>query len=738
MRGDVWAYVDAEGAEQICDTVTIAGLVHSQTLDDATLVRRADGTSMRFQRLAAIRPLREAVAACAAAGAPLPPVKYAPQLDNIPAANSDSWYYTDDGDRERGPMPLAQMRRLVEEGWVVGPRLIKRGATGEPRDISLWAELSAEAIETAHVEADERGAPEADERAEDEWDWDEADEVEWVFLDDDGAMQGPFGTEEMRAWVRQGALGLTRMVNVAGGEPDGMRPLAQWAELAVAAPQAADAEVADEEEAAEAEAAEAEAIAARLAAAKAEMAAAKAAAAEAPAAEAAEEPAAAGVTVDDATEWYFVDDSGSTQGPFATKRLCKWLEKGFLLGDRLCRPASAAAGADETVEWRPIASWAVLAAAAEEASASEAAEAAEAAHAAHAAYAAQPAEAPHEAQQAAGLEAAEPTVATAAIAADASADGTDDTLWEYADDHGRIQGPFTARKLLGWLRAGHLKRTRRARLHVVEPLEDPNSTSFAAKFAQAGTFGGASSNPEAFVRLDEWQWFARALATDGVLPAAPAAPLKLDGSQKRGGVVETPMWFYRDPSGVEHGPFPATILQQWHSYGQLPSTTLVRHLSEPAAKARPLSDIPVLGCHAMAPPPPPLTPAGHPSASTEPSIGGDSETGPADGLPTVPPTADEIRAILSGARPPAGSAPARASAAAPPAKRSFEEYTVVGGFSVVNGRFASSEHQGDGYWEAKGIPKHRDERMMNHYFDLAAWQEQRNQQKAKGSKKVKR
>ena len=32
-------------------------------------------------------------------------------------------------------------------------------------------------------------------------------------------------------------------------------------------------------------------------------------------------------------------------------------------------------------------------------------------------------------------------------------------LWEYWDDHGRVQGPFSAAKLLGWLRAGHLTLT---------------------------------------------------------------------------------------------------------------------------------------------------------------------------------------------------------------------------------------------------------------------------------------
>ena len=40
------------------------------------------------------------------------------------------------------------------------------------------------------------------------------------------------------------------------------------------------------------------------------------------------------------------------------------------------------------------------------------------------------------------------------------------------------------------------------------------------------------------------------------------------------------------------------------------------------------------------------------------------------------------------------------------------------------------------YFEAKGIPKHRDERQMGHYFDFGAWQEEQNARKRSGQQVV--
>jgi hypothetical protein len=54
----------------------------------------------------------------------------------------------------------------------------------------------------------------------------------------------------------------------------------------------------------------------------------------------------------------------------------------------------------------------------------------------------------------------------------------------------------------------------------------------------------------------------------------------------------------------------------------------------------------------------------------------------------------------------------------------------------VNGRFTAPELSGEKYFEAKGIPKHRDERQMGHYFDLNDWQAQMNARKASASNKA--
>ena len=79
---------------------------------------------------------------------------------------------------------------------------------------------------------------------------------------------------------------------------------------------------------------------------------------------------------------------------------------------------------------------------------------------------------------------------------------------------------------------------------------------------------------------------------------------------------------------------------------------------------------------------------------------------------------------------------------APSATVEYSDYRVVGGFSQTSGpgRFLNPETSGDNYWEAKGIPKTRDERQMGHYFDMSSWQDEQNarQQRGKQSRGVKK
>ena len=49
---------------------------------------------------------------------------------------------------------------------------------------------------------------------------------------------------------------------------------------------------------------------------------------------------------------------------------------------------------------------------------------------------------------------------------------------------------------------------------------------------------------------------------------------------------------------------------------------------------------------------------------------------------------------------------------------------------MTSGRFLNPETSGDNYFEAKGIPRHRDERQMGHYFDFQSWQDEQNARKA--------
>ncbi len=574
-------------------------------------------------------------------------------------AESDSWYYTDDGGIERGPLQTSQLRRLVLQGFVVGPRLVKHVATGDVRDLSLWAELIGASA------GDEELAP-ADEHAHtaaDEWNLDEG---EWVFIDDDGNVQGPFGTEEMREWVRQGFLEPTREVNVAGGERDDFRPLHEWGELAVAAQDAAvqgatiatptpaegdEAAVTEGQNTLETAALASTGAAGTEAFEAVEMTEAlRAAAALAQSADAGEAldtaldraadgrgtesggadggaaergsqaglaPRASAAVGDraaaadaghaaaaDAPSWYFVDDGGAVQGPFSTRKMRGWLRRGLLHADRLCRrvePPSTAPGGPPTTAaahtadalpttapdaWLPVASFVALADAAAAPSATAAAAAADAPAEEPSLHASAHHDAPAEAPTAkattaeaadggaAGAEASGAVAgattlptgthahddASAALPTgthahdDASAALTEEAVWEYVDDRGRLQGPFTGRKLLGWLVAGHLKRTRRARPYVPE------------------TAPAAQADAAPSKRLDEWGWFAAALA-GGALPAAPVAPPHLIGGAGAG-AVEAPLWFYRDVARAEQGPFTATAMQQWIAHGLLPAGML--------------------------------------------------------------------------------------------------------------------------------------------------------------------
>ena len=222
----------------------LAALIVLGKISRESLVRQTSG-SLRFTQFTKIKAVRSAVAALEAedgadalmtpSDALMPP--QAP-VDAAEPAQSAAWFYRDDGGNDRGPLRLAEMRRLVQTGMLDPhqPRDVRRGEEGEWKDLALWPEL----LEVA----DSEEPPE----------WEE-EELEWVYLDDEGELQGPFGTEEIVGWVQAGHLEVSRPLSIAGA--DEFRPLAEWPEMAqrLSAGAGSDATAAEAEAGAGAEAA---------------------------------------------------------------------------------------------------------------------------------------------------------------------------------------------------------------------------------------------------------------------------------------------------------------------------------------------------------------------------------------------------------------------------------------------------------------------------------------------------
>ena len=555
----MWAYVDAEGTERTAETSEIVTLVQSGTLNTDSLLRPVDG-KLRYQRLTTIRELREAIALAASNGAE-EERQYLPGeaiTGEQQSACFTEWFYVDDGGCERGPLSTAQMCTLVKDGWLNGPRLIKQGAQGDPRDVSLWPELQEEAEAVLNSAAGAAVGPgdaaevgDAAETGSTDWEMDGVEE-EWVYIDDDGNLQGPFSTAEMRAWHEAGHLGAKRRVNVAGGDPADFRPISEWLELSAESVEgkadtdcagsvdtiravplpvpdqsstemgANSAKVAGQEEGASIKYEDGKLSSPVEASVEVSVLPQSAAASlhQVHSADSVDE------TANEPQErtWVYIDDNGMTQGPFSTQRLSGWLRKGLLGGSRLCRPSDAPADM-----WRAMESYPLLASALRVSNSMMASNSNGAARGVSSAAASGGAD---DTCPALGVsEAVHGTAdAAAGIDHDASSTSTDHSLWEYIDDRGRVQGPFTARKLLDWLKAGHLKPTRRGRLYVPPPAEPPEQpASFADKFTGGVAHPSAPTNPHSFKRLDEWQWFATALgALECIAPCAYSAQCHLE------------------------------------------------------------------------------------------------------------------------------------------------------------------------------------------------------------------
>ncbi|KAL1526673.1 hypothetical protein AB1Y20_015376 [Prymnesium parvum] len=546
-----WLYVDAVGAEcGPCSAEVLAAMVLSGELGETSLVRHADA-ALKYKQFVSYKELRETLQTLRSE-ATQPDPKEGDAMGSLEESEPpqvDEWYYRDDGDNARGPLSLQQMRELVGSGMLFPPRDVRKGSEGPYIDLGSWAELwppdgQGDGLGLADPEggdgcADYWQGPswEAEGENGDDAEWD-APEAEWVYLDDSDAVQGPFVTSELRGWLEEGLLDYSRLVNLAGGESSGFRPAAEWAELH-AAPREASSSPAAVEEHQEASAAEATA---QTQSADAELA--DAVPSVAPEASSSTAPPGDGepsslalpatASVHAPSEWVYVDDNGAEQGPFTTAKLLSWLKRGLLTAERQVRPANS--GAEGL---RPMGSCGEFAEFARS-------------------------------ELAADAQAVVAKPQTAAVAEEEL-----EALWEYADDRGRVQGPFSARKLLGWVEKGALKPDRKVRRH------------------------GATD----FVPLGSVAPFSVSITS--ALPAPPPLQPSLGG--QGGGVVETPLWIYEDAQGVEQGPFTATMMMQWHQHHFLPSTTRVRHVRDPVGAYKLLGAVPLLGGR-VAPPDPVANP----------------------------------------------------------------------------------------------------------------------------------
>ena len=110
----LWLYVDGDGVEQ----GPLGPSALAAIAEPSTLVRAVDGP-VRYQPFSRVKALRNAAAA--------PPAAPPPRIEPEPV---DEFYYRDDDDRDRGPLPRAKLVSLVRDGMLRPPRDIKLGASG--------------------------------------------------------------------------------------------------------------------------------------------------------------------------------------------------------------------------------------------------------------------------------------------------------------------------------------------------------------------------------------------------------------------------------------------------------------------------------------------------------------------------------------------------------------------------------------------------------------------------------
>jgi len=111
--------------------------------------------------------------------------------------------------------------------------------------------------------------------------------------------------------------------------------------------------------------------------------------------------------------------------------------------------------------------------------------------------------------------------------------------WEYVDDQGRIQGPFSALKMCEWLQKGLL------------------ASNVRAKRVCEDKFIPICFRP---------QGFSFFVLEDGPDSSSPSAGTS---------------WMYKDDSGLERGPATSATMREWYQHGFLDQSSMVRKVEAP-------------------------------------------------------------------------------------------------------------------------------------------------------------
>eukprot|EP00808_Paulinella_micropora_P011743 g42926.t1 len=118
-------------------------------------------------------------------------------------ASETQWLYIDDEGLSQGPFPRSDMAAWFTAGYFTAATKVKLAS--EPASVPFKPVSERTDCDFVEKPAQEQPAPAAEEKGkEQEQSQDVADEVEWMYIDQQGAEQGPFPHEDMADWYEAG------------------------------------------------------------------------------------------------------------------------------------------------------------------------------------------------------------------------------------------------------------------------------------------------------------------------------------------------------------------------------------------------------------------------------------------------------------------------------------------------------------------------------------------------------